>query len=66
MNKGKSKQSAKPELATKLGFGVDTAGMWFSAIVLFAVLATGIIIYREADIRIASNDTISRPTASLR
>ena len=38
MNKGKSKQSAKPELATKLGFGVDTAGMWFSAIVLFAVL----------------------------
>ena len=51
---------------TKFEFGVDTIGMWFSAIVLFAVLATGIIIYRDVDIRIASSDTISRPTSSLR
>jgi hypothetical protein len=46
VNKDKRNQSAKPELPTKLNFGVDTAGMWFSAIVLFAVLAAGIIIFR--------------------
>jgi hypothetical protein len=66
MNNAKSKQSTKPELATELEFGVDISGMWFSAIVLFAVLATGIIIYRDVDIHIASNDTISTPTPSLR
>jgi hypothetical protein len=59
----KKKQSAKPELPTKLDFGVDTRGMWFSAIVLFAVLAAGIMIYRAGndDSRIASNQTISAP-----
>ncbi|MGB6540927.1 MAG: hypothetical protein WBF03_08635 [Xanthobacteraceae bacterium] len=66
MNNNKSKQPRKRELPTKFEFGVDTIGMWFSAIVLFAVLATGIIIYRDVDIRIASSDTISRPTSSLR
>jgi hypothetical protein len=66
MTNDKSKQSAKPGLPTTLEFGVDTNGMWFSAIVVFAVLATGIIIYRDADTRIAANDTVSTPTPSLR
>jgi hypothetical protein len=68
VNKDKRNQSAKPELPTKLDFGVDTAGMWFSAIVLFAVLAAGIIIFRAGndDFRVASNHTISAPAPSLR
>lgn len=47
---------------------MDTAGMWFSAVVLLAVLAAGIIIYRAAndEIGIASNDTISTPAPHLR
>jgi len=68
MNKHKRKQSAKPELPTKLDFGVDTCGMWFSAIVLLAVLAASIMIYRAGndDFRIASNHTTSAPIPSLR
>jgi len=68
MNNEKSKQSAGPEPPTTLEFGVDKIGMWFSTIVLFVVLATGIVIYREAnnDIRVASNDTMSTPAPSLR
>jgi hypothetical protein len=39
--------------------------MWFAAVVLFAVLAAGIIIYRTAndDIRTASNETLPAPAS---
>lgn len=69
MNNDKSKQSAKLKLPTRLEYGaMDTAGMWFSAVVLLAVLAAGIIIYRAAndEIGIASNNTISAPAPHLR
>ena len=60
----------EPELPTKLKFehSVDTSGMWFTAAVLFAVLAAGIIIYRAAndDIRTAANDTLPAPASSSR
>lgn len=68
MNNEKSKQSAKSELPTKLQFGMDTIGMWFSTIVLFVVLATGIVIYRDAnnEIRMTSNGAMFTPVPRLR
>ena len=60
MDNNKSKPSDKPKPPTKLRLEntVDTSGMWFTAAVLFAVLAAGIIIYRAAndDIHTAAND----------
>jgi hypothetical protein len=42
---------------------LDATGYWFATAVLFAVLAAGVIVYRNGayDIRTASNDT---PTAA--
>ena len=64
MDNNGSKLNDKSELPTELRLEntVDTSGMWFAAVVLFAVLAAGIIIYRAAndDIRTAANDTPAR------
>ena len=70
MDNNGSKLSDKSELPTelKLENTVDTSGMWFTAAVLFAILAAGIIIYRAAndDIRTAANDTLPAPASSSR
>jgi hypothetical protein len=70
MDNNGSKHSDKSELPTelKLENSVDTSGMWFAAVVLFAVLAAGIIIYRAVndDIRTATNDTLPAPASSSR
>jgi hypothetical protein len=70
MDNNRNQSGEKPELPTKLKFEntVDTGGMWFAAVVLFAVLATGLIIYRAAhdDVRTASNDTLPAPASSSR
>ena len=70
MDNNRSEPSEKPELPTeqKLENTVDMSGMWFSAAVLFAVLAAGIIIYRAAndDIRTAANDTLPAPASNSR
>ena len=67
MDNNANKLSNKTELPNKpkLENTVDTSGMWFAAVVLFAVLAAGIIIYRTAndDIRTASNDTLPAPAS---
>jgi hypothetical protein len=68
MDKNGNKLSDESEVPTelKLENTVDTSGMWFSAAVVFAVLAAGIIIYRAAnnDIRTAANDTLPAPPSS--
>ena len=70
MDKNGNKLSNKTELPNKpkLEITVDTSGMWFAAVVLFAVLGAGLIIYRAAndDVRTASNDTLSAPISSSR
>jgi hypothetical protein len=70
MDKNGNKLSNKTELPNKpkLEITVDTSGMWFAAVVLFAVLVAGLIIYRAAndDVRTASNDTLSAPISSSR
>jgi hypothetical protein len=70
MDKNGNKLSNKTALPNKpkLEITVDTSGMWFAAIVLFAVLAAGIIIYHAAndDILTASNDTLPAPASSSR
>jgi hypothetical protein len=70
MDKNGNKLSDESEVPTelKLENTVDTSGMWFSAAVVFAVLAAGIIIYRAAnnDIRTAANDTLPAPASSSR
>jgi len=70
MDNNKSKTSDKPKPPTKLRLEntVDTSGMWFTAAVLFAVLAAGVIIYRAAndDTRTAANDTLPAPVSSSR
>lgn len=70
MDNNRDQPSKKPELPTKLKLEntVDTSGMWFAAVVLFAVLAAGLIIYRAAndDIRTASNDTLPALAPSSR
>ncbi len=70
MDNNASQPSEKPELPTKLKLEntVGTSGMWFAAVVLFAVLVAGIIIYRAAndDIHTASNDTLPAPASSSR
>ena len=70
MDKNENKLSNKTELPNKpkLEITVDTSGMWFAAVALFAVLAAGIIIYRAAndDIRTASNVVLPAPASSSR
>ena len=70
MDNNANKLSNKTELPNKpkLEITVDTSGMWFAAVVLFAVLVAGLIIYRAAndDVRTASNDTLSAPISSSR
>jgi hypothetical protein len=70
MDNNRNQPSEKPELPNKfkLENTLDTSGMWFAAVVLFAVLAAGLIIYRAAndDIRTASNDTLPAPASSSR
>jgi hypothetical protein len=50
--------------APGLGDAVDAMGYWFAAIVLCAVLAAGVIVYRSGNsgLKIASNDAPSPPT----
>jgi len=68
MDNNGSKPSDKSELPTelKLENTMDTSGMWFSAAVVFAVLAAGIIIYRAANdgIRTAANDILPAPAST--
>ena len=70
MDKNGSKPSDEAELPTelKLENTMDASGMWFTAAVLFAVLAAGIIIYRafNDDIRTASIDTLPAPVSNSR
>ena len=70
MDNNGSKLNDKSQLPTELRLEntVDTSGMWFAAVVLFAVLAAGIIIYRAAndDIRTAANDILPAPASNLR
>ena len=70
MDNNGSQPSEKPELPTelKLENTLDTSGMWFTAAVLFAVLAAGIIIYRAVndDIRTAANDILPAPASNSR
>jgi hypothetical protein len=70
MDNNASQPSEKPELPTKLKLEntVGRSGMWFAAVVLFAVLVAGIIIYRAAndDIHTASNDILPAPASSSR
>ena len=70
MDKNGSKlgDESEPPVELRLENTVDTSGMWFAAAVLFAVLATGIIIYRAAndDIRTAANDILPAPASNSR
>ena len=47
MNNNTNKQDDKSDLPTS--GTLDTGGMWFAAVALFAVLAAIIIVYRTAD-----------------
>jgi hypothetical protein len=61
MNNHNNEQNDHPDLPTKLEFEntLDVAGVWFAAAALLAVLAAGIIVYRDADsIRVASSDGV--------
>ena len=70
MDNNGSKLNDKSELPSELELQntVDTSGLWFTAAVLFAVLAAGIIIYRAVndDIRTASIDTLPAPVSNSR
>jgi cytochrome b subunit of formate dehydrogenase len=47
---------------------LDSIGMWFTAVALFAILVAGIIVYHIAnnDIRTASNEAMSPSVSSVR
>ena len=70
MDENGRKLSDESELPTelKLENTMDASGMWFTAAVLFAVLAAGIIIYRAVndDIRTAAKDTLPAPASNSR
>jgi hypothetical protein len=70
MDNNRNKLSDKTELPTKLKLEktMDASGRWFAAVVLFAVLFAGIIIYRAAnnDIRTAANDILPAPASNSR
>jgi hypothetical protein len=61
-----NKQSDQLRLPRKLEFSnaADATGFWFAAIVLCAVLAAGVIVYRtgNSDIVTASNDVTAAAT----
>jgi hypothetical protein len=69
MYKNENKQD-EPNQPTKIKVEntLDAIGAWFTAVMLFAVLAAGIIVYRTAnnDLRTASNDATSPPVSVLR
>ena len=67
-NGSKLNDESEPPNKLELENALDTSGMWFPAVVLFAVLAAGIIIYRAAndDIRTASNVVLPAPASSSR
>ncbi len=60
MDSKSDKQSDKLRLSKKLEFrnAADATGFWFAAVVLCAVLAAGVIVYRtgNSDMVTASND----------
>jgi hypothetical protein len=62
MNNHNNEQDDHPDLPTKFEFEntLDAAGVWFAAAALLAVLAAGIIVYRDADsgVRGASSDGV--------
>ena len=47
MGNHNNKQNAKPDLLTN--GTLNTSGMWFVAVALFAVMAAAIIVFRTAD-----------------
>jgi hypothetical protein len=47
MESRKNKRNDRPGLPTSCT--LDTGGMWFVAVALFAVVAAAIIVYRTAD-----------------
>jgi len=47
MNKNSNKQDGTPDQLTS--GTLDTGGLWFAAVALFAVLAAIVIVYRTAD-----------------
>jgi hypothetical protein len=63
MSSESTKRGDVPEQPIKLEFenGIDTAGMWFAAGAIFAMLAAGVILYRavDSDIRTASHHAMS-------
>jgi hypothetical protein len=60
MDNGMNKQSFNPDAPAELEFdyGPDATGYWFAALVMFAALAAGVIVYRAAnyDTVVALND----------
>jgi hypothetical protein len=62
MDSKTNKQSYKLKLPQKIEYSnaADATGFWFAAIVLCAVIAAGVIVYRTGnpDIVTASNDTM--------
>jgi hypothetical protein len=58
-------QNVKSEIspAPEFGDAVDATGLWFAVVVLCAVLAAGVIVYRtgNADLRMASNEVAAKP-----
>jgi hypothetical protein len=62
MDSKTTRQSYKFELPQKVEFSnaADAAGFWFATIVLCAVIAAGVIVYRTGnpDIVTASNDVM--------
>jgi hypothetical protein len=48
MDNHNNKQSNKPDPLTS--GTLDTGGMWFVAVALFAVVAAAVIVYRTADL----------------
>ena len=67
-NGSKLNDESEPPNKLELENALDTSGMWFAAVVLFAVLAAGLIIYRAANdgIRTAANDTLPAPASNSR
>ncbi len=66
-DKPSDKPSDKLRSSKKLEFrnGADAMGFWFAAVVLCAVLAAGVIVYRtgNSDLVTASNDVAPVATA---
>jgi hypothetical protein len=54
--------SSKLDLPTRLEFenGADATGLWFAAAAVFALIAAGVILFRDAnpEFQTASNDSV--------